>query len=156
MILEDMQAVADLVVEKYYYRDHWQISWLSHCTKQHLAVLFQSTGVLKPTIHVHLKSVKRGKASWRHNQVIIPMWVGRYAEEYQLYYVLHELAHVLVGPSHQPHGSEFRVMEDKLLSDWDLSIKRMRVYPKHLYSKGQDITRMPHYGGKLSAWKGML
>jgi hypothetical protein len=85
-------------------------------------------------VNLIVKNIDRGYANKKKGQyrVVIPKWAFNYGENYWVYYVCHELAHI----SHQSlygafgHTTEFKVIEDMYLADFGLYIIRKKVYPK--------------------------
>lgn len=105
----DLQAVADLVTE----RDR------------------------ASPVAVSLRNTRNGKAYHEFRLVTVPMWALKYGDDYTIYYVIHEVAHIVYGKG--GHGEGYKAVEDRLLSYWELSIKRARAYPRTVYSRGQVV-----------------
>lgn len=107
----DLQAVADLTIEA-----------------------FPGASV-KP--HIHLKKARGGWCSYVTQNITIPEWTQACGESYIIYYVVHEVCHLLDFKDR--HGAQFQRIEDKALKLWGIRIDRLRVYPKRLYLNGQKV-----------------
>jgi len=96
----------------------------------------------KPFVKVVVKDVVRGYA--HKDYIVIPKWIQMYAEEYQIYYIIHELSHIIAGVENK-HNDKFMEIEDKALHLWSLEIERKRVYPKVIRREcsGEIITNVP-------------
>ena len=83
-----------------------------------------------------IKNVKRGYATKVKNmyKVVIPQWAFKRGENYWIWYVVHEIAHVihhsLFGTYR--HDNNFKAIEDMYLEDFGLQIIRKKVYPKEI------------------------
>jgi len=86
-----------------------------------------------------LTSAKRGKTFYRWQKVTIPTWSIAEGRNHALYYMLHELAHV-VTMGHN-HDEEFKRVEDLLLARYGITIVRRAKspYPKTISVNGEVI-----------------
>ncbi|MCW3134546.1 MAG: hypothetical protein N2V78_09490 [Methanophagales archaeon] len=96
----------------------------------------------KPLVRVVVKDVARGYP--HKDYIVIPRWIQKYAEEYQIYYIVHELSHIIAGVENK-HNDKFMEIEDKALDLWSLEIDRKRVYPKKIRKEysGEVVTNVP-------------
>ena len=96
----------------------------------------------KPFVKVVVKDVVRGYA--HKDYIVIPKWIQMYAEEYQIYYIIHELSHIIAGVENK-HNDKFKEIEDKALRLWSLEIERKKVYPKEIRKEYSEevITNVP-------------
>ena len=107
----DLQAVVDLVSEANHYP-------------------FQ--------VLVNVKDIRGGYASRFFTKAIyIPRWALAKSDDYAIYYAIHELAHIVYGGS--GHGVEYKKIEDRLLRHWEMAIRRKKVYPRTIYSRGKVV-----------------
>ena len=86
-----------------------------------------------------LTGAKRGKTFYRWQKVTIPTWSIAEGRDHALYYMLHELAHV-VTMGHN-HDEEFKRVEDLLLARYGITIVRREKspYPKTISVNGEVI-----------------
>jgi hypothetical protein len=91
-------------------------------------------------ITVKIADIDRGKGYFNEKKIILPAWLDEYDVAYQVYYVIHELAHCLLG---YKHDESYKKAEDFLLSLWCIQIVRKRVYPKKLFLEGIEIYNLP-------------
>ena len=89
----------------------------------------------KRKIKVKIKPIARGCADHLKNEIIIPVVALTIGEDYAIYYVIHELSHFFASG----HKADFKAIENRLLTHWELSIRRMKAYPRTLYSKGDVV-----------------
>lgn len=81
-----------------------------------------------------VRSIQAGYCNHNKNIIVIPGWIEKFPYSYQIAYVLHEIAHALVGPGHL-HDSVFRSQEQKMLEEWGLVPVYSRAYIRELRSK---------------------
>lgn len=89
-------------------------------------------------VELKIKDVQRGRATKPKSgyRVIIPQWAFERGENYWIYYVCHELAHI---KHHQRFGNwgghigSFKAIEDMYLADFGLRVERAKAY-----SRGQE------------------
>lgn len=93
----------------------------------------------KVTVTVN-EILSQGRGWFMEKKIEMPAWVSRYDVSFRIYYVVHELTHCMVGVE---HNKNFKTVEDKLLSLWDIRIKRRSVYPKAIYRDGKKISNVP-------------
>jgi len=91
---------------------------------------------LSKELTIIVKRIKRGYAGLRKSgyKVVIPQWAMDRSEEYGIYYICHELAHIMCFELFESfaHIAEFKMIEDEYLADFGLVIKRKKAYPKTL------------------------
>lgn len=91
---------------------------------------------------VDIKDVRCGRASHFKSKIILPTWIfdDDVAEEYQYYYIIHEVAHLVDGVRlGQGHDDTFKAIESEMLDDFNLSVDYARAYPSNIYSNGNLI-----------------
>lgn len=85
-------------------------------------------------VNLIIKNIRRGYATKRKGlyKVVIPQWAFNQGENYWIWYVCHEMAHVIHHSLYGTfrHTNEFKVIEDIYLADFGLYIIRKKVYPK--------------------------
>src|SRR3989339_2128186 len=79
-----------------------------------------------PVVTVTIADIRRGMAYYDKKKIILPTWLNEFDMVYQVYCVIHELVHCMIG---YKHSETFKKLEDILLSIWGIEIVRMRVYP---------------------------
>jgi len=109
--LDDLQAVADLILEKDNYPNR---------------------------VMVEVRLIKAGYSRRKQHKVVIPFWALKRGDDYAIYYTIHEIAHI-VSPPLSSHGTRYKQVEDRLLGYWEFMVKRKKVYPRTLYSRGQMV-----------------
>jgi len=125
---EDILALADLTWEQFR-TNEWS----------HLYVGRLNKGI--PIIK--LTNAKGGHAYWKMDdngrrfvyKITIPNWIFAQADEFQTYYVVHELCHCIYGD----HKTLFKNLEKSILAEWGIEIEYSRAYPKRLYSNGEMV-----------------
>ncbi len=88
-------------------------------------------------LQVSIRNIKRGYATTAGTKldsylVVIPKWAMLRSENYGVWYICHECAHVtcyrLFG--HWKHDADFKTIEDMYLADFGLRVIRKKCYPK--------------------------
>ncbi len=92
-------------------------------------------------VTVTIADIARGRGYFVEKKIILPAWLCEYDLAYQIYYVIHELVHCLLG---YKHDKVFKKVESILLDMWDIRIVRLRVYPKKLFLDGKEIFNIPY------------
>ncbi|OGM12058.1 hypothetical protein A2V80_02330 [Candidatus Woesebacteria bacterium RBG_16_39_8b] len=93
-----------------------------------------------PVVTVTIADIRRGMAYYDKKKIILPTWLNEFDMVYQVYCVIHELVHCMIG---YKHSETFKKLEDILLSIWGIEIVRMRVYPKRLFLDKREIFKIP-------------
>lgn len=97
------------------------------------------------SVTVQVKNVRRGNARVCKGKyyITIPQWAIDRSDEYGVYYICHECAHVTCARIFGTfsHNSEFRMVEDAYLEDFGLVVKRKKVYPKELIAFGELVDK---------------
>jgi len=88
-------------------------------------------------IEIQLKNVRAGRARYRTFKITIPTWIQKKPLEYQIAYVVHEVAHFKA--INHGHGYIFKKWEDIGLKQWGISIDRAKAYAKRVYANGDCI-----------------
>lgn len=91
-------------------------------------------------ISVELRELGSGRGYYFEKHIMLPTWIGKYHPAFQVYYLIHEICHCIVGHYHTPL---FKITEDHVLAVWSMRIVRRRVYPKKLYFNGEEILNVP-------------
>ena len=129
------------VAENY---EEWGVEdWYNHSSNR-LAMGVDMDSELKALVlskawRMKLTGAKRVKTFYRWRKVTIPTWSIATGRDHSLYYMLHELAHVVtIGHG---HDEEFRRVEDKLLAVYGITIVRRAKspYPKTISMNGEVI-----------------
>ena len=86
-------------------------------------------------VELQIKDVQRGRATKPKSgyRIIIPQWAFRHGENYWIYYVCHELAHVMhhsLFGNWGGHIDSYKVVEDMYLADFGLRVERAKAYPR--------------------------
>lgn len=86
---------------------------------------------------IDIKDNRCGKASYARGKIILPKWIfeDSVVEEYRYQYIIHEVAHLVVGPGHG-HDQYFKEVESDMLSDFDITVKYAKAYVSELYVNG--------------------
>lgn len=104
-------------------------------------------GGLSKIVSIRWKNVKRGFARYDGNKITLPLWILGKNEGYALYYVLHEISHLITcwqyGPTIATHGREFKEVEKQVMDCWDIQIEYARAYPKRVFVNGQKCYEKP-------------
>jgi predicted metal-dependent hydrolase len=80
-----------------------------------------------------LKDTRQGR--WIRGGITIPTWILKESEQFQTYYVIHEVCHFI----YLGHGPLFKEVERKMCKRWDIEIEYAKAYPKKLYANGQMV-----------------
>ncbi len=86
-------------------------------------------------IDIQFKQVRGGgRARYRTRKITIPVWVLDRAEEYQIYYVIHELSHFINYDKNNGYGhnEDLKRIEQRILKEYNITIIYSRAYPKWL------------------------
>lgn len=98
---------------------------------------------MKLDIDIKIKPLKRGTARFRHEKwiITIPQWAMDRSEEFGIYYIVHEIAHVVCNEvfKQRGHCDTFKMIEDEYLADFGLVVIRKKAYPKSLIAFGQTV-----------------
>lgn len=85
-------------------------------------------------INLIIKNVRRGYAKILKSgyKIVIPQWAFNRGEDYWIYYVCHECAHIICHDlfGHFRHDENYKSVEDMYLADFGLYIERRKVYAK--------------------------
>ena len=112
---EDLQAIADLVKEHF--------------------------GYARRVATVGRITTRQGHAHYNTGHISVPQWAIDKGEAYAIYYVIHEVCHLVNywknGPEAESHGYAFKHFEGRALELFDITIDYARAYPKRLYLNGQ-------------------
>lgn len=94
----------------------------------------------RPCVSVVVRDLSCGQGYHEEKIIMMPYWVDKYDVAYQIYYVIHELCHCIVGVA---HSAEFKMFENTMLGSWGIRITRKSVYPRRLYFMGVRCRNTP-------------
>jgi len=96
-------------------------------------------------IEITYKAIRRGNCRIQGGefQITIPTWVWKYADAYETYYICHELAHAMCYQLHltMAHTAAFHEIEDRLMADFGVRIKRAKAYACEIFEFGVSVWR---------------
>ena len=95
-----------------------------------------------PFVIIQVKNVKKGRARITTRKITIPKWAESNIS-YLYYYLLHEVAHFICCDKisrYCGHNKDFKIVEKRLLKDFDLIPIYKKAYVKELKNlQGQSI-----------------
>jgi hypothetical protein len=91
-------------------------------------------------VKVSVEDLAYGQGYYEDKIIKMPCWIEKYDTAYQIYYVVHELCHCIIGVQ---HTQLFKVHENTMLGLWNIRIVRKTVYPKKLYVWGVECNNIP-------------
>jgi hypothetical protein len=83
-------------------------------------------------IGVEVREVRRGRARPRTGRVTVPTWALDLGRAYALYYVIHEVVHLLIREAR--HTPRFHETEVQWLVQYGMRPVYRRAYPKQMWS----------------------
>ena len=82
-------------------------------------------------VKIEVKNICRGgRARIDTRYISIPLWANR-TKEYFIYYVIHELTHLIITA--RGHNFVFKAKEQEILKRYNIKIQYSKAYPKYLY-----------------------
>ena len=108
-------------------------------------------------VNIHVKDINAGRCVYKTRFISIPKWTygWRHPKEYPLYYLLHEVAHMIdhdkngnrsmAGRKPLTHDSIYKTIEKEILALAGISITYKKAYPETLTANGatQKIRTQP-------------
>jgi uncharacterized cupin superfamily protein len=91
-----------------------------------------------PAVTVQMKSIRRGHAHTRTRRVSVPAWVVLQGRDYAIYYVIHEVCHIVSGQ--RKHNRQFQNVEVRWLATFGMRPVYDRAYPKRLLARDDGRT----------------
>jgi len=84
-------------------------------------------------IEIIFKNNIRGFAWYKSRKLILPEFIFRFPNCYQLYYLMHEISHFIRFEENDfEHSKEFKEVEQSLLNRFHLKLIYKKVYPKKI------------------------
>lgn len=90
-------------------------------------------------IEIKLKNTQKGLARWWKREIVLPLWLFKEVESYQIYYIAHEITHIYVHENYNQigfdiddHGIEFKIEEKRILKQFGIDIEYKRAFAKRL------------------------
>jgi len=105
-------------------------------------------------ITVEIRVVRRGRARPGTHRVTVPAWALALGREYAVYYVIHEVTHLISGQAR--HTPRFHELEVEWLARYGMRPVYRRAYPRQMWSlDGELLWEVPaHLRSKKAAGEG--
>ena len=85
-------------------------------------------------IKLTIKNIRRGYAKKIKDlyKIVIPKWAFNHGEDYWVWYVCHECAHIAchILFKHWRHDENYKLIEDIYLEDFGLKVIRKKMLPE--------------------------
>jgi hypothetical protein len=97
-------------------------------------------------VEVHFRDLYRGH-SRPSGYISIPLWTLERGKVYVIYYIVHELTHIILYRRGQNwnHTPEFKAEEKQVLAKFNIDIVYARAYPKILKQNGSIVYKKYSY-----------